>query len=84
MNTRVAKIAYAKVKTGPRRRPAVRRGSGSAKRSRFVDRFDAFRDELDSFLDGLPDECDDQAAAVQSAVDEMADDLSHRPQTIPA
>jgi hypothetical protein len=37
-----------------------------------------------AFLDGLPDEFADQAAAVQSAVDEMADDLSHRPQTIPA
>ena len=44
-------------------------------RAEFVDRFDAFRGELESFLDGLPDGFDDRVAAVQTAVDEMSDAL---------
>jgi hypothetical protein len=44
-------------------------------RAEFVDRFEAFRGELESLLGELPNEFDDRAAAVQTAVDGMSDEL---------
>jgi hypothetical protein len=44
-------------------------------RAEFVDRFDAFQGELEDFLDALPEEFDHEAAAAQTAVDAMSDEL---------
>jgi hypothetical protein len=45
----------------------------------FRDRFAAFRGDLEDFLDALPDEFDDQAAAAQTAVDAMSHELGSSP-----
>jgi hypothetical protein len=44
-------------------------------RAEFVDRFDAFQGRFEDFLGPVPDEFDDQAAAAETAVEAMSDEL---------